>query len=104
MELADLHNRRSNIGTVAKRCRDNNYPLLAWPEDKELLRLSDLPVINRRPNIPTTWLSCDTNIMFVLHSDQALRDIVKVGRAYYVRAGIDNILGSKVVEDKVTTL
>jgi len=83
-ELADLHNRRSNIGTVARRCKKHSYPLLAWPEDKALLRLTDLPVIYGKPNKPTTWTDFEYTVARWLNSDEELRDFICVGRAYKI--------------------
>ncbi len=83
--LADLHNRRGNIGYVARRCQHELYPLLAWPEDKALLRLTDLPLIQGRAfNIPADWkIVRKTGKMELCNNDESLRDFIREGCAYY---------------------
>lgn len=87
-EPADCHNRRRNIETVSRRCKENNYPYLAWPEDKELLTLADLPVLSsaRRPNTPPTWMSMIAVGFFPALTDAILRQRIRAGFAYYVIA------------------
>lgn len=102
LELADLHNRRANIETVANLARVNGTPFLTWPEDKELLRLADLPRITR-VNIPVNWVKCEPVISFVVTSDQSLRDIIVIGRAYSVNPALQQFNGVYVQEWKIET-
>ena len=104
-EIADLHNRRGNIGTVAKRCAEHGYPLLAWPEDKALLKLDDLPIINGRPNKPTTWTDFEYTVARIINSDEELREFIREGFAYAVKTVAQQFAGNArlVVEYKVET-
>ena len=104
-EIADLHNRRGNIGTVARRCAEHGYPLLVWPEDKALLRLTDLPVINGRPNKPTTWTDFEYTVARLIDNDEELRDFIREGRAYAIKTAAQQFAGSSrlVVEYRVST-
>lgn len=97
MELTDIHNRRENITTVANDCKANHYPLIAWPEDKELLRLSDLPQFvsaNKRPN----WTRLDPLTYFVVTSDDDLRKIVREGFAYSINPAVQQLTSAFVVQ------
>jgi hypothetical protein len=102
MELTDLHNRRSNIETVANLAKAHGYPLLAWPEDKDLLRLEDLPRIVT-PNKMVNWTKLEKGLYFILSNDQKLRDIIKPGRAYAINPALGQFNGLYVQEYKVTT-
>jgi hypothetical protein len=97
MELADLHNRRSNIGTVARRCKEHNYPLLAWPEDKQLLRLADLPVIHGKPNRPAAWRDMEYTRAQLCGTDEQLRDFIREGRAYHIHDAIQHLTPHSVM-------
>lgn len=85
MELTDLHNRRSNINVVSDDCKLNNYPLLAWPEDKELLRLSDLP-FTVNANKRRTWVTLEPKSYQILLTDDGLRAFIREGMAYGIIA------------------
>ena len=101
-QLTDTHNRRKNIRLVAERAKANAYPLLTWPEDKTLLRLSDLPVIAGTPNKPTAWASMESsNRFFFVQTDEQLRRLIVVGRAYFCNPTVQQVLGTLVVECKV---
>lgn len=102
MELADLHNRRANIETVAALAKERDTPFLTWPEDKELLRLSDLPEITR-VNVPHNWVSCELLFYFIVRDDEQLRDIIRVGRAYSINPALGQFTGTYVQEWKVVT-
>ena len=88
MELTDIHNRRANIELVSKRAKEHGYPLLVWPEDKELLRLDDLPVMQgeSEPNTPVNWWSIKWQSVCKLANDIELRAHVRDGFAY-IREG-----------------
>ena len=96
MELADIHNRRANIELVSKRAREHGYPLLAWPEDEELIRLSDIPVIEGQPNKPIAWTKFSLRRFFRVSNDADLRGQIVTGHAY---TRVDNL----VSEWKVTS-
>ena len=81
MELTDIHNRRANIELVSKRAKEHGYPLLVWPEDKELLRLDDLPTTDD-PNKPTDWLEVSYTRYSICRTDQQLREFIREGFAY----------------------
>jgi len=84
LELTDLHNRRRSIAYVAREAQINLTPFLTWPEDKQLLRLSDLPLIQGRPfNTPTTWRRVNITATCTMTSDCTLRDFIIIGRAYF---------------------
>jgi hypothetical protein len=102
MELTDLHNRRANIITVSNLAKAHGYPLLAWPEDKQLLRLADLPRLVQA-NKPINWTHLEPGIYFIVANDQALRDIIKPGKAYAINPALGQFNGSYVQEYKVTT-
>jgi len=102
LELADLHNRRGNITTVSNRAKANNYPVLTWPEDKELLRVSDLPTINGNPNVPPAWESFRSESIFFVSNDCDLRNKIRVGRAYYRNTSIQHLVGYLIVEGLFT--
>ena len=104
MELADIHNRRANIELVSKRAKEHGYPLLAWPEDRELLRLGDLPVLNY-VNIPPDWSRISYSTFAVIDTDEQLRKFIKPGRAYLVQNDDrGNIKAPKRIEEyKVIT-
>jgi hypothetical protein len=91
-EITDLHNRRTNLDLVATRAKKHVYPLLIWPEDKLLVRLSDLPwAITRQPNCPESWLSMHANgLPRPVRSDSELREMVRVDYAYAI-VGVTNI-------------
>ena len=83
LELTDLHNRRSNIASAAKYAQAHAYPLLVWPEDRELLRLADLPIVTREAcNTPRNWSNLATSAIRLIRSDDELRKWIKVDRAY----------------------
>jgi len=103
MELTDIHNRRSNITLVSNRAKAHGYPLLAWPEDKQLLRLADLPRLVHA-NKPPAWTTLVPGIYFIVSTDNALRDIIKIGRAYSINPALGQFNGHYVQEYKVTTL
>ena len=84
MELTDLHNRNRNINTVAKECQEHNYPLLVWPEDKELLQLSQLPQFPSRPNCRANWLIMEGTQYKVIRTNQELQDFITPGFAYSI--------------------
>ena len=104
-EIADLHNRRGNIGMVARRCAEHSYPLLVWPEDKALLRLTDLPVINGKPNKPTIWTDFEYTVARLIGTDEQLRDFIREGRAYVIRDSVQHLTprSKLVVEYRVET-
>ena len=98
MELTDIHNRRDNITVVANDCKANHYPLIAWPEDKELLRLADLPRFvraNKRPN----WTRLESNRARIIVSDRDLREFVTEGFAYSINNGPQQFSHSFVVQE-----
>lgn len=97
VDLTVLHKRRRNIDAVATRCREFGYPFLTWPEDKALLTLADLPKLTR-VNFPPAWKDAQSGLYFVVYNDEQLRDVIRVGRAYSIRSGIDHIFGAVVVE------
>ena len=82
-QLTDLHNRRANILHVARRAKEHGYPLLAWLEDKALLRLEDLPELNGQVNVPRAWQGARTIRTLFVASDAELRDFVREGYGYY---------------------
>lgn len=85
-QLTDLHNRRDNIAVVAREAQRNLYPVLAWPEDKALLKLSDLPLIQgRAPNLPASWVRVVPTVTRTFTGDHCLREFIRVDRAYYRR-------------------
>jgi hypothetical protein len=104
-EIADHHNRRSNIALVAQRCREHRYPLLAWPEDEALLRLTDLPVIHGTPNRPVDWKDLEYTVARLIGTDEQLRDFIRVGRAYCIKDAIQHLTprSKLVVEYMVET-
>jgi hypothetical protein len=81
-EVADLHNRRRDLEFVSRRAKQIGMPLLVWPEDKLLLRRSDLPVgaFNTLPE----WRERTWTREFVVKSDGELREQVKPGYAYTI--------------------
>ena len=86
-QVTDLHNRRANIVTVSNRARDMGIPFLVWPEDKLLLRLSDLPQLSRgEENKAPSWLSLIRAGVRVFRNDEignrALREWIDEGFAY----------------------
>ena len=83
MELADIHNRRANIELVSKRAKEHGYPLLVWPEDKELLRVDDLPV-TEQPNRPVDWTALQYMNYRIIRSNKELRKFIVPGRAYAI--------------------
>ena len=96
-DLPDLHNRRDNIAAVAADCKANNYPLIAWPEDKELLRLDDLPrfvCANCRP----TWVTVMMMKFHLVTSDNELRRIIKPGLAYAINPSLQQLASGYMVE------
>ncbi len=100
MELTDLHNRRSNIEAVAARCREHAYPLLAWPEDKALLRLSDLPQVIHAGafNQPIAWKRCEFHRLLCVASDIDLRNKITEGKAYAIILNLGQFQGTTVAE------
>jgi hypothetical protein len=94
-ELTDIHNRNKNIRACAELAQRNNTPLLAWPEDTELLKLADLPVINGRINVPSAWSGYEMNRTFFLASDAELRAVLVVGRAYFRNSTVQHIAGNR---------
>lgn len=102
LELADLHNRNRNIRVVAEDCQRNGFPLIAWPEDKELLRLEDLPQFTGA-NQRSTWTRLEFRNYFVCSTNQELRDILVIGRAYAINPAPAQFNGSTVLEYKVVT-
>lgn len=84
MELTDIHNRRGNIDTVSQWCKANGYPLLAWPEDAELLTLADLPAFSafERPNKPRSWRTLEATRYFRAGTSIELRKQIREGFAY----------------------
>lgn len=94
-ELPDLHNRRANIEIVSRDCKANNYPLIAWPEDGELLRINDLPqflVANRR----VKWLQCYPLTTFIVNSDRQLRRWIRTDFGYSIIQ--QSVTGETVVQ------
>jgi hypothetical protein len=83
-ELADLHNRRKNIRLVSDRAKAMGFPYLVWPEDKELLRIDDLPLgdYKRRPNVPISWSKIDPTRYYIVINDEDLRQYIREGFAY----------------------
>lgn len=103
MELTDIHNRRDNITTVANDCKANHYPLIAWPEDKELLRLGDLPRFVR-PNIRPSWLGLELGRSWIVGSDASLRDLIVEDRAYSINPSLAQFNEqSNVVQEWIVT-
>ena len=82
-QLTDLHNRRANILHVARRAKEHGYPLLAWPEDKTLLRVEDLPEINGQVNVPRAWREARLIRTMYVVGDAELRRFVREGYGYY---------------------
>ena len=74
MELTDLHNRRANIDYVAKWHQERERPLVVWPEDKIILRISDLPVIE--------GTTSKVGRVFYPSNDNAFRDQIEVDKRY----------------------
>ncbi len=105
-ELTDLHNRRANIETVATRCREHAYPLLAWPEDKALLQLSDLPQLAHVVafNIPIAWQRCEFRRLLCVASDADLRNKITEGKAYAIVLNLGQFQGTTVAEYEVESL
>lgn len=103
MELTDIHNRRRDIDVVAKRCREHGYPLLAWPQDTELLRLADLPN-PAQINVPMDWTDCQYNVALFIKGNEELRKFIKPGNAYAINGAVQQINGASfVVEYNVVT-
>lgn len=95
--LPDLHNRRDNIKVVSDDCKANGYPLIVWPEDKELLRLTDLPRFvqaNKRP----TWTNLKALTCFVVSSDYHLRQSIREGLAYSINLSIQHLTTTYVIQ------
>jgi len=91
MELTDIHNRRANIELVSKRAKEHGYPLLIWPEDKELLRVFDIPTMRGDDvNKPTDWryMVEINDIEIDGFSDARLRHVITEGYAYTRNNGI----------------
>lgn len=84
MTLTDTHNRRRNIAYVSRWSQQNDYPMIIWPEDTELLRLSDLPQIDGRPNKPPTWTDMQIDGIRPVQDTKHLREIITVGKAYFL--------------------
>jgi hypothetical protein len=92
--LTDLHNRRDNIALVAKYFAEHDYPFLAWPEDKQLLRLTDLPIFIGRnggrvePRQNKHWPIFKKTSSFLVPQgqlgDDRLQQIIEVGALYAV--------------------
>lgn len=98
MELTDIHNRHDNIKVVSDDCKANNYPLIAWPEDKELLRLADLPqfvTANKR----NTWTGLKFYASHIITSDEHLRDVIQPGFAYARNVLTDNHIKATIVDE-----
>jgi len=102
MELGDIHNRRANIETVSNLAKAHGYPLLTWPEDKQLLCLGDLPRLIH-VNRPINWISLEPSMYFIVKDDQTLRDVIKIGRAYSINPALGQFNGQFVQEYKVVT-
>ncbi len=102
-ELTDLHNRRANIKVVAARCREHAYPLLAWPEDKALLRIADLPRLAHAGafNQPIAWDRCEFKRLVIVPDDIALRETLHEGRAYAVVINLGQFAGTTIAEYEV---
>ena len=101
-QLTDLHNRRANILHVAQRAQEHGYPLLAWPEDKTLLRVEDLPELNGQVNVPRAWHEArPVRTMYVVN-DAELRRFVREGYGYYRNSACQQFSagGALVVEVK----
>ncbi len=105
-ELTDLHNRRANIEAVATRCRKHAYPLLAWPEDKALLRIADLPRIAHAGafNQPIAWARCELRQLFFVPDNATLRDCVRIGSAYAVVTNLVQFVGTVIAEYEVESV
>lgn len=105
-QIADLHNRRSNLDVVAQRAKRHGYPLLVWPEDKLLLKLEDLPTENRNGqqniNRPIAWKRCEFRRIFFVSNDMELRDTIVEGNAY--TRYLQQDLGTAVAEYKVESI
>jgi len=80
--IPDLHNRRRNLEVVSRWCKENNYPLLVWPEDKAILRLDDLPNTEYLPNKPSSWGKMEFSSDSWINQDETLRNFIRVGFAY----------------------
>ena len=103
-QLTDLHNRRANILHVARRAKEHGYPLLAWPEDKALLRVEDLPELNGQVNVPRAWQGIWTMRTQVIASDAELRDFVREGYGYYRNSACQQFSAGRVLVVEVKFL
>lgn len=103
-QLTDLHNRRANILHVARRAKEYGYPLLAWPEDKALLRVEDLPEIGGRVNVPRVWQGIQTMRTQVIANDAELRDFVREGYGYYRNSACQQFSAGSVLVVEVKFL
>jgi len=89
-QVTDLHNRRDNLVTVSQRAKSMGIPLLIWPEDKLIIKQSDLPVLDRYVNRAPDWTRMYDLGQFIVRSDDELRDRIKPGHAYAI-TGQDNV-------------
>ena len=85
--VTDLHNRRRNLVLVSRRAKAMGIPLLIWPEDKAIIKQTDLPVldtihyhVNRAPD----WKTIYDVGSFLVRSDDELRDHIREGYAYAI--------------------
>ena len=88
-EVADLHNRRANTNVAAKYFKERDMPYLAWPEDKLLLRVLDLPLlIGIQPRGARSWKPFKPTqrreLLPLTPGDKQLRDFIKTDHLYAI--------------------
>lgn len=83
-ELTDLHNRRKNLEYVSRHAKLNGWPLLAWPEDIQLARLGDLPILEKHINKPPDWRTMEESFTYLIECDADLRKVLTPGFAYAI--------------------
>ena len=89
-EVTDLHNRRANISTVASYFKTMELPFLAWPEDKLLLNLTDLPLFlnGEAPRKAKTWKPFNAVARYEVlpgkGANTQIRAFIQTGRLYAV--------------------
>ena len=71
--ITDIHNRRKNIDYVAQWHQEHAKALSIWPEDKLLLRITDLPVMEGFPGVARAFYPKDNS---------ALRKEIQIGKRY----------------------
>jgi len=66
-------------------------PLLIWPEDRLILRQTDLPVLYRHVNKPVDWIVMSELRTFRVRGDDDLRNEIQANFAYAVTDS-DNVI------------